>query len=62
MTSFGRGARPNYVLGSLGAAISSPTEERLGVAWARDINPAVRIVVRTCCICAIDELMWVQSG
>ena len=38
-------------------AISSPTEERRGVALARDINPSIRIVVRTRYIRAIDELM-----
>ncbi len=38
-------------------AISSPTEERRGVALAHDINPSVRIVVRTRYIRAIDELM-----
>ena len=38
-------------------AISSPTEERRGVALARDINPSVRILVRTRYIRAIDELM-----
>lgn len=37
-------------------AISSPTEERRGVALAREINPAVRIVVRTRYIRALDEL------
>ena len=38
-------------------AISSPTEERRGVALARDINPSARIVVRTRYIRAIDDLM-----
>ena len=37
-------------------AISSPTEERRGVALARDINPSIRIVVRTRYIRSIDEL------
>ena len=37
-------------------AISSPTDERRGVALAREINGAVRIVVRTRYILAIDEL------
>ena len=37
-------------------AISSPTEERRGVVLARDINPSIRIVVRTRYIRAIDEL------
>ena len=37
-------------------AISSPTEELRGVAMARDINPSIRIVVRTRYIRAIDEL------
>ena len=37
-------------------AISSPTEERRGVALARDINPTMRIVVRTRYIRSIDEL------
>ncbi len=37
-------------------AISSATDERRGVALAREINPAVRIVVRTRYILAIDEL------
>ncbi len=38
-------------------AISSPTDERRGVVLARDINPTVRIVVRTRYTRAIDELM-----
>ena len=38
-------------------AISSPTDERRGIVVARDINPSVRIVVRTRYIRAIDELM-----
>ena len=38
-------------------AISSPTEERRGVALARESNPAIRIVVRTRYIRAIDQLM-----
>ena len=38
-------------------AISSPTEERRGVVMAREINPAVRIVVRTRYVRAIDQLM-----
>ena len=38
-------------------AISSPTDERRGVALAHDINPVARIVVRTRYIRAIDELM-----
>ena len=42
-------------------AISSPTEERRGVALARDINPSVRIVVRTRYIRAIDDLMDLGS-
>jgi CPA2 family monovalent cation:H+ antiporter-2 len=37
-------------------AISSPTEERRGVALAHDINPSMRIVVRTRYIRSIDEL------
>ena len=37
-------------------AISSATDERRGVVLAREINPAVRIVVRTRYILAIDEL------
>jgi len=38
-------------------AISSPTDERRGVALARDINPTARIVVRTRYIRGIDQLM-----
>ena len=38
-------------------AISSPTEEKRGVAAARDLNPAARIVVRTRYTRAIDALM-----
>ena len=38
-------------------AISSPTEERRGVVMASDINPSIRIVVRTRYIRAIDQLM-----
>ncbi len=38
-------------------AISSPTEERRGVVIAREINPIIRIVVRTRYIRAIDQLM-----
>ena len=37
-------------------AIASATDERRGVALAREINPAVRIVVRTRYVLAIDEL------
>ena len=37
-------------------AISSPTDERRGVVLAREINRAVRIVVRTRYVLAIDEL------
>ena len=61
---FGDGTQP-AVLKHVGAhharvvvfAISSPTEERRGVAAARDLNPAARIVVRTRYTRAIDELM-----
>ena len=38
-------------------AISSPTEERRGVVMAREVNPTIRIVVRTRYIRAIDQLM-----
>ena len=38
-------------------AISSPTEERRGVVIAREMNPTIRIVVRTRYIRAIDQLM-----
>ena len=38
-------------------AISSPVEERRGVAVAREVAPAARIVVRTRYVRAIDELM-----
>ena len=38
-------------------AISSPTEERRGVAAARELNPVARIVVRTRYTRSIDELM-----
>ena len=37
-------------------AISSPTDERRGVAQARDMSPSARIVVRTRYVRAIDEL------
>ena len=37
--------------------ISSPTDERRGVALARDINPSVRILVRTRHVRGIDQLM-----
>ena len=61
---FGDGTQP-AVLKHVGAhrarvvvfAISSPTEERRGVAAARDLNPSARIVVRTRYTRAIDELM-----
>ena len=61
---FGDGTQP-AVLKHVGAhrarvvvfAISSPTEERRGVAAARDLNPAARIVVRTRYTRSIDELM-----
>jgi CPA2 family monovalent cation:H+ antiporter-2 len=38
-------------------AISSPTDEQRGVAIARDINPSVRVLVRTRYIRGIDGLM-----
>ena len=38
-------------------AISSPVEERRGVAVAREVAPAAQIVVRTRYVRAIDELM-----
>ncbi len=61
---FGDGTQP-AVLKHVGAhrarvvvfAISSPTEERRGVAAARDLNSAARIVVRTRYTRSIDELM-----
>ena len=61
---FGDGTQP-AVLKHVGAhrarvvvfAISSPTEERRGVAAARDLNTATRIVVRTRYTRSIDELM-----
>ena len=61
---FGDGTQP-AVLKHVGAhrarvvvfAISSPTEEKRGVAAARDLNPATRIVVRTRYTRAIDALM-----
>ena len=37
-------------------AISSPTEERRGVVMVREINPTIRIVVRTRYIRTIDQL------
>ena len=43
-------------------AISSPTEERRRVALARDINPSIRIVVRTRYIRAIDELRTLAAN
>ena len=62
--AFGDGTQP-AVLEHVGArrarvvvfAISSPTDERRGVAAARDLNPAARIVVRTRYTRSIDELM-----
>ena len=62
--AFGDGTQP-AVLEHVGGrrarvfvfAISSPTEERRGVAAARDMNPAARIVVRTRYTHSIDELM-----
>ena len=61
---FGDGSQP-AVLEHVGAprarvivfAISSPTEERRGVAAARDLNSEARIVVRTRYTHSIDELM-----
>ena len=38
-------------------AISSPVEERRGVAVAHEVSPAARIVVRTRYVRAIDDLM-----
>ena len=38
-------------------AISSPMEERRGVAVAREVSPSARIVVRTRYVRAIDDLM-----
>ncbi len=38
-------------------AIASPADERRGVAIARELNPSVRIVVRTRYVRAIDDLM-----
>jgi CPA2 family monovalent cation:H+ antiporter-2 len=38
-------------------AISSPADERRGVAVARELNPSLRIVVRTRYVREIDELM-----
>jgi CPA2 family monovalent cation:H+ antiporter-2 len=38
-------------------AINSPGDERRGVALAREMNPAVRIVVRTRWVRSIDELL-----
>jgi CPA2 family monovalent cation:H+ antiporter-2 len=38
-------------------AISSPVEERRGVAVAREVSPAAQIVVRTRYVRAIDDLM-----
>jgi CPA2 family monovalent cation:H+ antiporter-2 len=37
--------------------ISSPVDERRGLATARDLNPQIRIVVRTRYVRAIDDLM-----
>ena len=62
--AFGDGTQP-AVLKHVGArrarvivfAISSPAEERRGVAAARDLNPEARIVVRTRYTRSIDELM-----
>ncbi len=61
---FGDGARP-AMLEHVGVhrarvvvfAISSPTEERRGVVVAREMNPSVRIVVRTRYVRAIDQLL-----
>ena len=38
-------------------AISSPVEERRGVAVAREVNPSAAIIVRTRYVRAIDDLM-----
>ena len=38
-------------------AIASPNDEKQGVAMARHLNPAVRVVVRTRYVLSIDELM-----
>ena len=62
--AFGDGTQP-AVLEHVGArrahvvvfAISSPNQERRGVAFARDLNPAARIVVRTKDTRSIDRLM-----
>ena len=62
--TFGDGTQPS-VLEHVGTdrarvvvfAISSPTEERRGVAAARDLNSEARIVVRTRYTRSIDELM-----
>ena len=43
-------------------AISSPVEERRGVAVAREVAPAAQIVVRTRYVRAIDELMRVGAN
>ena len=60
---FGDGSRRD-VLERIGIArarvivfsISAPTEERRGVAIARDLNPDVHIIVRTRYVASIDEL------
>ena len=61
---FGDGARPAMLehvrlrhARVIVFAISSPTEERRGVVLAREINPSIRIVVRTRYIRTIDQLM-----
>ena len=41
--------------------ISSPIDERRGVALARDINPSVRILVRTRYVRGMEELMTLGS-
>ena len=43
-------------------AISSPVEERRGVAVAREVAPAAQIVVRTRYVRAIDELMQLGAN
>ena len=61
---FGDGTRQGVLASVAGArarivvyAVSSPVDERRGVAAAREVAPAARIVVRTRYVRAIDELM-----
>ena len=42
--------------------ISSPTDERKGVGIARELNPAVKIIVRTRYVAALEDLARLGAG